>query len=137
MSTGPMFQAPIPGPFLPGTATAVSRGQEWVSLPKAALIGALLYGTYQMTRPKLPPHQVIGECQEKYCHQTLVDRPTTTLLKDQSGGAGLTVPPKGLTLRTPYEITKAYYKDEMLNSPGVKMIAPVLAGSKAGVVVGV
>lgn len=65
-------------------------------------------------------------CQEKYCpprnHITFVDRPDKTLMKDQSLGAGLANPPQGVTLATPYEVTKKSYLQEALTSPGVKLV---------------
>jgi len=96
----------------------------WISAPKIAVVAGLAFAAWQMRRPKLPSR---AKCQEKYCHQTHVDKPMNTLLKDQSEGAGLTLPPKSLSLQTPYEATKRDYLREAVMSPGVRLVAHAVA----------
>ena len=103
------------------TAVLQLQSGAWISLPSLALMGAAAYAILQMRKPSVLKY--VEECNEKYCHQTHVDRPLNTLLKDQSAGAGLTVPPKSLSLRTPYEVTKNDYVREARESPGVRLVA--------------
>ena len=55
--------------------------------------------------------------------QMIVDRPLNTLLKDQSMGAGLSLPVKNATLKVPYMKTKSDYYQEAMHHPGVRLVA--------------
>ena len=114
--------------FVPGEG---SRATEWFSLPKLALLLAGGIALRQWTRPPSKKLQKERTCDEKYCPPeawtTHVDRPINTLLKDQSLGAGLSLPVKNATLAVPYQKTKADYYREAMMSPGVKLVAHAVA----------
>lgn len=118
--------------YVPGTANLVTKAGEWFNAPRIAMIlaAALLYR--EMRRPKgVLDQETRMACDEKYCppkaYVTHVDRPLNTLLKDQSQGAGLSLPRAKATLEAAYRKTKSDYYEEALASPGVKLVAHTVA----------
>lgn len=118
--------------------SAFNPGQRSLSnlltVPTVLLVLAMV-GLAQ--RKEQTRKQVAMHCDEKYCPPTFqihVDRPVNTLLKDQSGGAGLRVsgddgthskrPPTPLwTLANAYRKTKIDYLQEQATSSGVRLVA--------------
>lgn len=117
--------------FVPGQADLLGTTTEWFNLPKLAALAAAAVAYREWSkRPSQKLSEPMMGCDEKYCppaYQTFVDRPVNTLLKDQSGGAGLFVPPKKVTLKFPYQKTKMDYFKEASESPGVRLVAHTLA----------
>jgi hypothetical protein len=106
----------------------VGAATEWFNLPTIVVLGAaaLAYREMSKTAAQKAPGKKMG-CDEKYCppaaYQIHVDRAVNTLLKDQSLGAGLRVPPNGVNLAMPYAKTKNDYFKEAAENPGVRLVA--------------
>ena len=126
MSSGSLLLRPNPGAFVPGQTGLVGAATEWINLPTIAVLAASALLYREMSKPKAQGLHQLMTCDEKYCPPsflTHVDRPSNTLLKDQSQGAGLSQGPGLVTLRTPYEKTKSDYHREAIMSPGVRLVA--------------
>ena len=116
--------------FVPGQPTTPGAVREWLSVPRvvALLAAAMMYREWM--KPTAVKLEEKRTCDEKYCpphFQTHVDRPLNTLLKDQSLGAGLSLPLPTASLAIPYAKTKSDYYQEAMASPGVRLVAHAVA----------
>ena len=130
MLSNPPFPKPPQSAFVPGQRSL----SNLLTVP-TVLIALTMVALAQ--RKEQVRKETAMRCDEKYCpptYQIHVDRPVNTLLKDQSGGAGLRVsgddgthskhPPTPLwTLANAYRKTKMDYLQEQATSSGVRLVA--------------
>ena len=95
-----------------------------LTVPNLVILATLYLAYHEMSKPSRT--KSTPECQSKYCHQTWVDRPKNTLLKDQSRGAGLG-PSTAMSLREPYQTVANDYHQEQVMHPGVRLVAHAIA----------
>ena len=127
---------------MPGLPTVATRLREIpLSLPLVVALLAAGLLTREVMKPppkKLLPKMPVNEKYSPPMYITHVDRATNTLLKDQSHGAGLSLPVDPSygqsykpNLERPYRTTKSDYFNESLQSPGVRLVAGAVARGKA------
>lgn len=116
--------------YVQGSPSTLGGVTEWLTMRRVVLLAAAVLLYRRMNRRPVVRNQKPETCDEKYCppsaYETHVDRPMNTLLKDQSLGAGLSLPVPA-SLRVPYRKTKSDYYVEAMRSPGVRLVAHAVA----------
>ena len=126
-SQPPFFRIPRTA-YVPGQTSSLGVAQEWISLPKVAMMAALVVGMRAyLTPPAKRVVEKMGECNSKYCHEIHVDAPKNTLLKDQSLGRGLGMQRMPVGRDTVWAKVASDYRREQLASPGVNLVAHTVA----------